>query len=84
VRHEGEPVGGVRRYGVRAGGRGQLVEGRGADRAVRCDGMHRRAAALIIGAQQYLPVRSGARNVGACAGATVPSSVSPPLLGSIR
>ena len=49
VRHKGEPVGGVGRYRVGAGGRRLVVERRGADRAVRPERMDRRIPALIVG-----------------------------------
>ena len=56
VRHEGEPIGGVGRYGVGTNSRCQPAEGWRTRRAIFSERMNRHTAALIIGAQQILAV----------------------------
>ena len=64
VRHKGEPVGGIGRYGVGAGGCGQPAEGWRTHRTVFSERMNGRTAALIIGAQQILADAVGGEEGG--------------------
>ena len=55
MRHKRELVGGIGRYRVGTGRRGQPIEGRSADCALRPKVVHRHAATLIIAGQQIPP-----------------------------
>src|SRR5215472_15835705 len=66
MRHEGKPVRAIGLDSMGAGGRIQPVEGWSAHRSVRAERVDRGIPALVVCGEQNLPVRSVARNVGAC------------------